>query len=99
MADWERLEEIVRRVVREELDRKKPRRAAKRATHAEPFPSDFKISERVKAWADAKGLTDLEPDLEFFRGRMKANGKAYVDWDEAFMNCVREDWAGLRGKR
>lgn len=64
-----------------------------------PLPSDFKISERVKAWADSKGLTGLEDDLEFFVGRMKANGKTYLDWDEAFMNCVREDWAGLRKKQ
>lgn len=70
--------------------------ARKRAT---PLPADFKISERVKTWADSKGLTDLDPDLEFFLGRMRANGKAYIDWDEAFMNCVREDWAGLRGKK
>lgn len=64
-----------------------------------PLPEDFKISERVKTWADSKGLIDLEADLEFFTGRMRANGKKYVDWDEAFMNCVREDWAGLRGKQ
>jgi hypothetical protein len=63
-----------------------------------PLPDDFKISERVKTWASQKGLIDLEADLEFFIGRMRANGKKYVDWDEAFMNCVREDWAGLRGK-
>jgi len=73
----------------------KSKSARKRAT---PLPEDFKISERVKSWADAKGLVDLEPDLEFFVGRMRASGKAYIDWDEAFMNCVREDWAGLRKK-
>ena len=65
---------------------------------ATPLPQDFKISERVKSWAEAKGLVDLDPDLEFFVGRMRANGKTYIDWDEAFMNCVREDWAGLRKK-
>lgn len=79
-----------------EAYKEKKKGARKRAT---TLPLDFKISERVKSWADAKGLTDLEPDLEFFVGRMKANGKTYVDWDEAFMNCIREDWAGLRGKR
>lgn len=63
-----------------------------------PLPVDFKISERVKSWALQKGLVDLEPDLEFFIGRMRASGKTYVDWDEAFMNCIREDWSKLRGK-
>lgn len=72
----------------------KPRAIARE--RATPLPPDFKISERVKTWADSKGLTALEEDLEFFVGRMRANGKKYIDWDEAFMNCVREDWAGLR---
>lgn len=66
---------------------------------ATPLPEDFKISERVKSWATEKGFTDLDPDLEFFVGRMKANGKKYIDWDEAFMNCIREDWPGLRKER
>ena len=77
-------------------EKEKKKSARKLAT---PLPADFKISERVKAWASEKGFTDLEPDLEFFTGRMKANGKTYADWDEAFMNCVREDWAKLREKR
>jgi len=77
-----------------EKEKKKVNGSAR--ARAIPLPEGFKISERVKAWADSKGLTDLEPDLEFFVGRMKANGKTYLDWDEAFMNCVREDWAGLR---
>jgi uncharacterized protein YdaU (DUF1376 family) len=73
-----------------------PEKLEKKKRRGTPLPSDFKISDRVKSWAHEKGLTDLESDLEFFVGRMKANGKTYVDWDEAFMNCVREDWAGLR---
>lgn len=64
---------------------------------ATPLPSDFKISENVKTWALQKGYQSLEAYLEFFRGRMSANGKTYVDWDQAFMNCVREDWPKLRG--
>jgi hypothetical protein len=61
-----------------------------------PLPEPFLISERVKGWADKKGLIGLEGDLEFFIGRMRANGKRYIDWDEAFMNCIREDWGGFR---
>ncbi len=72
-------------------EKKQPR---KRGT---PLPEGFAISERVKTWALQKGLrTDLQADLEFFVGRMRANGKTYSDWDEAFMNCVREDWGGFR---
>jgi hypothetical protein len=62
-----------------------------------PLPEDFKISDNVKTWALQKGYASLEAYLEFFKGRMSANGKTYVDWDQAFINCVREDWPKLRG--
>jgi hypothetical protein len=67
--------------------------ARKRAT---PIPSDFAISDRVMAWAASKSYERLSDYLEFFTGRMRANGKTYLDWDETFMNCVREDWPGYR---
>lgn len=77
-----------------EPERSKARsRARARAT---PLPSDFKISDRVKTWAAQKGFANLPAYLEFFTGRMKANGKTYSDWDEALMNCIREDWPKLR---
>jgi hypothetical protein len=69
----------------------------KKKKQATPLPVDFKISDNVKSWALQKGYSGLEAYLEFFKGRMSANGKTYVDWDQAFMNCVREDWAKLRG--
>ena len=72
----------------------KSKSARKRAT---PLPVDFKVSDNVKSWALQKGFGSLEAHLEFFKGRMSANGKTYVDWDQAFMNCVREDWPKLRG--
>lgn len=67
--------------------------AAKRAT---PIPPDFAISDRVERWAEDKGHTNLPAYLEFFVGRMRAGGKKYLDWDEALMNCIREDWPGIR---
>ncbi|HZR03669.1 MAG TPA: YdaU family protein [Burkholderiales bacterium] len=60
------------------------------------LPDSFEVSERVKTWAASKGFGQLEKYLEFFAGRMKANGKRYTDWDEAFMNCIREDWPQFR---
>lgn len=78
-----------------EVDKVKSKGARKRAT---PLPEDFKISDNVKTWALQKGYAGYLPAyFEFFIGRMSANGKTYVDWDQAFMNCVREDWPGLRG--
>lgn len=66
-------------------------RAAKR-----PLPQDFSISERVKEWATSKGFDRLEEHLEAFRRKCSANSYAYADWDSAFMEAVREDWAKLR---
>ena len=74
---------------------KKP--ARKRAAQ---LPDDFGISDRVKAWADKSGFSNLDRYLEFFTGRMRANGKTYADWDQALMNAVRDDWAKIGdGKR
>lgn len=81
--------------VREEIEKKEqiqqpPLKAArKRAT---PIPDGFAISERVKTWADKAGHTRLDAHLEAFVGRATAKGYTYVDWDAAFMNCIREDW-------
>jgi uncharacterized protein YdaU (DUF1376 family) len=61
-----------------------------------PIPEGFEISDGVAAWAQANGYANLNAYLEFFVGRMTASGKKYVNWDQAFMNCIREDWAKLR---
>lgn len=62
------------------------------------LPAGFAISERVRAWAEEKGHTMLPQRLEHFVGYVKRNGKKYVDWDEAFMGAVREDWAHLNNQ-
>ena len=74
---------------------KEEKKGAKKS-RATILPADFSISDRVRTWAASKGHESLDRYLEFFTGRMKANGKTYVDWDEAFMNCIREDWPELR---
>lgn len=61
-----------------------------------PIPDDFALSARVEQWAKGKGFDRLTEHLEYFRGKAKANGYAYADWDEAFMGAVRDDWAKLR---
>lgn len=70
---------------------KKPKKTA--------LPADFAISDRVKSWAHTKGFGDLEGHLESFMTRASANGYAYADWDAAFMNAIRDDWAGIRKGR
>ena len=59
------------------------------------LPENFCISDRVQRWADEKGHTQLPERLEQFIGYAKRNGKTYVDWDEALMGAIREDWAKL----
>jgi hypothetical protein len=62
------------------------------------LPEDFGVSEAVKAWAAEKGYGQLQEHLEAFKRKATANGYAYANWDAAFMEAIREDWAKLRGK-
>lgn len=62
------------------------------------MPLDFGISERVKAWAAEKGYERLAEHLEAFKRKAASKGYAYADWDAAFMEAIREDWAKLRGR-
>jgi uncharacterized protein YdaU (DUF1376 family) len=83
----------------EALDSSKPipkTKIRKEKKYETPIPENFAVSTRVRAWADRKGIADLEPYLEIFVGRHVANGKTYIDWDQAFMNAIREDWYGIR---
>lgn len=70
-------------------------KGSKKINKKSMLPENFEISERVHAWADEKGHTRLTEHLEDFIGKCKAKGYEYTDWDEAFMNAVRNDWAGF----
>ncbi|WP_439891578.1 hypothetical protein ACS7SF_02760 [Ralstonia sp. 25C] len=59
------------------------------------MPPDFGISPRVSEWACAKGYGNLTAHLESFRAKCHAKGYRYADWDSAFMEAIRADWAGL----
>ena len=72
----------------------KEKTARKRA-----LPPDFGISESVRSWALENGFSQLEKRLEHFIGYVTANGKSYADWDAAFRNAIRDDWAKLKGYR
>lgn len=63
-----------------------------------PIPPDFGISARLRKWADSKGYGQLEQHLEAFRAKVAANAYRYADWDAAFAEAIREDWAKLRGR-
>lgn len=85
-------------VVSEDVGDTAPARpkARKRAT---PLPDCFAVSERVKTWAAEKGYTKLDQHLEAFLGKCRAKGYTYLDWDEAFMNCIREDWGKVNASK
>lgn len=67
----------------------------KRAPQKHPLPADFGISNRVRDWAAEKGHDRLDQHLESFRAKSQAKGYAYADWDAAFMEAIRENWAKL----
>lgn len=67
----------------------------KRAPAKHPLPEDFGISDRVRTWAAEKGHDRLDQHLESFRAKAQAKGYAYADWDAAFMEAIRENWAKL----
>lgn len=60
-----------------------------------PMPEDFGISGRVREWAAEKGHNRLDEHLDSFKRKCSANGYRYVDWDAAFMEAIRGDWAKL----
>lgn len=62
------------------------------------LPPEFGVSDRVRAWANEKGFGQLDQHLDAFRRKATAKGYTYVDWDAAFMEAIREDWAKLRGR-
>jgi hypothetical protein len=64
-----------------------------------PMPEDFAVSPRVKEWAAIHKFKDLDTHLESFKAKCAANGYRYVDWDSAFMEAIRGDWAKLRQGR
>jgi len=60
----------------------------------EGFGSEF--SPAMRGWLEKRGETQVKAHLIHFVGYAKANGKAYADWEQAFQNAIREDWAGIR---
>jgi len=73
-----------------------PAQARGARSHKTPFPPDFAISDPTRAWAEQNGFDRLSDHLEAFKGKALAKDYRYADWQQAFRNAVRDDWAGLR---
>ncbi len=75
--------------------------ARKRATHApapkSPCPADLTVTPELNAWAIEHGYSEnLQQHLDHFRDKAQAKGYQYANWEAAFRNAIRDDWAGLR---
>jgi hypothetical protein len=73
-----------------------PAERSKKRVAKSTIPADFGISDRVRQWAREKGFGNLDQHLDSFKRKAAAKGYEYVDWDAAFMEAIREDWAKLR---
>lgn len=60
-----------------------------------PMPDNFSISERVSNWAKGRGYINLDEHLESFKLKAAAKNYCYADWDAAFMNAIRDNWAKI----
>lgn len=63
------------------------------------LPDDFAISERVREWAKKNNHGQLDAHLDAFRIKSAKQGYTYADWDSAFMEAIRENWASLQPQR
>jgi len=70
----------------------------KQSPKKKPIPDDFQISERVQTWAIKNNHRHLEKHFEYFVDKCKQKGYTNVDWDLAFMNAIRENWAKIDDK-
>jgi uncharacterized protein YdaU (DUF1376 family) len=71
---------------------------AKRATRPTKtsLPVDFSVSDRVRYWAAENGHARLDEHFDSFVRKARAKGYEYASWDDAFMEAIRADWAGLK---
>jgi hypothetical protein len=85
---------------RREEDKKKELEpvARKRASPKHSCPKGFGISDGVRKWATEKGYDRLELHLENFLLACEAKEYKYADWDAAFKQAIRNDWAKLTSK-
>jgi hypothetical protein len=59
------------------------------------MPVGFAISDRVAEWSEGKGysLAYRDANFESFMSYVRRKGPKYIDWDEALMTAIRENWA------
>ena len=78
---------------------KEEKRIEKKRVNKTSIPSNFSISDRVISWANEKGYRDLQKHFDHFVILAQAKGYTYTDWDAAFMNAIRNNWAKVPSSR
>lgn len=71
----------------------KCKKTSSRKKVKQQIPQGFSISSSVMDWANKNGYKKLEVRLEWFVDWAKSGGHEYSDWDAAFRNSIRQNWA------
>ena len=58
-------------------------------------PDDFVLTDEHRDWAEKNGYRNIQDHFNYFKDAAKAKGYEYADWNRAFYNAVRSDWAKL----
>lgn len=77
------------------LESKKNLKSVRTQKTKTAIPEDFGISEAVLKWATEQGHTHLQQHLESFIDKAKSKQYQYADWDAAFREAIRKNWAGV----
>lgn len=73
---------------------KAPKRRAPQTSIPENFGQQW--SPAMKAWLEKHGDGQVKAHLISFIGKAKAKDYRYSNWEQAFQNAIRDDWAGIR---
>lgn len=63
------------------------------------LPEDFSISDGIKIWAQKNGYSQLDKHFDNFIDSCLAKGYKYKDWDAAFRNAIKNNWANVEPKK
>mgnify|MGYP000653876586 CR=1 FL=1 len=85
--------EIVTETATKPLPKQSPQKKERKKDIKRSLPDDFSISESVKSWAVKNGHDQLEKHLDHFKDSCLAKGYTYSDWDAAFRNAIKANWA------
>ena len=65
-----------------------------------PLPPDFCPDAKTLVWYATSGFKEsIEAHADHFKDACSAHPYKYINWQSAFKNAVRKDWAGLRSQK